>query len=232
MRVALRPGCSCIRKATCRLLFGLAVAAGGAWSQNTSASLPALPGRFSICESGANAPVPGQLTFQQQVCWYANDLISPSLFVRAGFASALGEWHNDSYGNHQDGPGYAHRFGVYFARRSARDAAELIAGYWNHEDPRPHTSGETGTQQRLKAALMSVLIAKTENDSRPALSPIAGALASALTGATLSREHDFGGAFARKAACSYAGSFATAVYKEFRPDLSSLVRHALHKHTN
>jgi hypothetical protein len=189
--------------------------------------------KFSICNSGENMVAPGQLTFRQQSCWYANDLAAPTLLVRAGFSSALGQWHNDIYGRGQDGPDYAHRFGVFYARRGARDAAELLAGSINHEDPRPHASGETGILRRTKAALTSVMIAKTDQGNRPALIPLAGAFGSALAGSALCREHELSGrTFAREAIFSYSNSYVTAVYREFKPDISTLVRHALHKRFN
>jgi hypothetical protein len=80
---------------------------------------------------------------------------------------------------------------------------------------------------------MSVLVVKTDEGSRPALAPIAGAVGSALVGTELSRGHDMmDHAFLREASFSYSSFFATAVYQEFKPDISSLVRHALHRQTN
>jgi hypothetical protein len=145
----------------------------------------------------------------------------------------MGQWRNDKYGKGQDAPDFAHRFGVFYGRRSARDAAELVAGYLNHEDLRPHASGETGVLRRTRAALTSVIISKTDEGSRPALTPIAGAFGSALVGSALSRGHNMtGGLVVREASFGYAGSFGTALYNEFKPDLSSFVRRALHKRTD
>ena len=209
------------------------LASGSAWSQNAVSGLPAFGHKLSVCDSGENTVLPGQLTFRQRACWYANDLVSPGLALHAGFSSALGQWHNDIYGKGQDGSDYAHRFGVFYARHSARDAAELFAGYLNHEDPRPHLSGDTGLLRRTRAALTSVVIANTDEGNRLSVAPIAGAVGSALVGSALSREHDFTGrTFAREAVFSYSNSFAKALYQEFKPDISTLVRHALHKPTN
>lgn len=230
LQLAPRVGCACVRRITPHLVLGVALFASSAWSQNAISNLPAFGGKFSVCDSGENTVPVGQLTFRQQACWYANDLAAPTLLVRAGFSTALGQWHNDIYGKGQDGPDYAHRFGVFYARHAARDTAELVAGYLNHEDPRPHVSGETGLLRRTKAALASVVVTKTDEGDRLALTPIAGAFGSALVGSALSREHSFTGhTFAREAIFSYSNSFATAVFREFKPDISTLVRHALHK---
>ena len=222
-----------VRQNTLKLTLGLAVATGLAWCQNAPASLTTLNSLFTVCNSGANTIAQSEMTLAQQGCWYANDLTAPSLLVRAAFGSAIGHLVNDTSGGNQDASAYAHRLGVYYARHGARDAAELVAGYFNHEDPRPHLSGETGVWRRTKAALWSVVIAQTDEGNRLALTPIAGALGSAFVGTALSRDRAFTGrTILREASVSYSGSFATAVYREFKPDLSSLVRRALHKPTN
>jgi hypothetical protein len=230
MQFAGRAGHLCVWQLSPRLFVGLAVLAGSAWSQTSSSLFSGLPSRFSVCDSGEKTVAPGRLSFKQQACWYANNLAAPSLFLHAGFSSAIGQWHNESYGKAQDDElSYAQRFGVFYARHTARDAAELIAGYLNHEDPRPHTSGESGIWRRTKAALLSVLVLKTDEGSRPALTPIAGALGSALVGSSLSLR---GRSLVREASFSYSSAFGTAVCQEFKPDISSLVRHALHRQTN
>ena len=129
MQVASRPGYVYVLRLTSKLCCGLAVAACSAWCQTTSASLPGLFDRFSVCDPGAGTVAPGRLSFKQQTCWYANSLVAPSMFLHAGFSAAIGQWHNDIYGWGREGSDYAHRFGVFYEsyRNSYKDLYITIA---------------------------------------------------------------------------------------------------------
>ena len=221
-----------LRQVPTQLLLGVALLATPALAQLSSSAFAGVPTKVTYCNSGESTASPAQLTFAQRACWYATDLTSTGILFRAGLSSAIGQWRDDNYGKGQDGTDYAHRFGVFYARRTGRDAAELFAGYLTHEDPRPRLSGETGIWRRTGFALKSVLIAKTDEGSHPAVTPIAGAFGSALVASEFSKAHDMtGGLILRHAAFSYSGSFGTAIYDEFKPDLTLLLRRALHRRT-
>jgi hypothetical protein len=188
-------------------------------------------GKLSLCNS-EQLFAAKKLTFGQRACWYGSNLISPWAAVRAGFSSGLGQWWNDPYVKRQDADDYAHRFAVYYAKRSARDMGELLAGYLNHEDPRFHPSGETSSKKRIRSALLSVLITRDDAGSRPALAPIAGSLGSAFAGAACYREHTAAEYALRGAGVTYGSYFGKALYQEFRPDISSLIIRIRHKRAN
>lgn len=220
-----------LRQAPTRLLLGVAFLAAPALAQSSSSAFATIP-KLAYCNSGEKTASPKQLTFAQRACWYASDLTSTGVLFRAGLSSAIGQWRDDNYGKGRDGADYAHRLGVFYARRGARDTAEMIAGYLTHEDPRPRLSGEAGVWKRTGFALKSVLIAKTDEGSHPAVTPLAGAFGSALVAGEFSKAHDMtGGMILRHAAFSYSGSFGTAIYDEFKPDLTSLLKRVLHRRT-
>lgn len=170
-----------------------------------------------------------QLTFRQRACWYGFKLLSPGAAAHAAFSSGIGQWRNAPYVRSQDADDYTHRFAAYYIRTSARDTGELLAGYLNHEDPRPRASTETAFGKRVRTALLSVLIVRGEENDRPALAPIVGSLASGFAGAACYRERTRAGYAFEGAGVSYSGYFGRALYQEFRPDLRFLARRMLHK---
>ena len=210
------------------LFIALLTGAGSLSAQATSSLLGAsVPGRFSFCDPVQLKMTP-ELTFRQQACWHASDLMSPWAAVRAGFGVGLGQWinhHDQSF----DADDYAHRVAVHYVRRGARETGEWIAEYLHHEDPRFHPSGQAGFKSRLGSSLMTVLVTKNDEGERPALAPIAGALASGLAGSALYRTDTKPAYALRGAAVCYAGYFGKAVYQEFRPDLTLFVKGMLHR---
>lgn len=214
-----------------RLLFALLAAAGPIAAQAGFPLSGRSPGKLSFCNS-EQLEAAKQLTIRQRVCWHASDLLSPWAAVRAGFSSGIGQWRNDPYVRGQDADDYAHRFAVYYVKRNARETGELIAGYLNHEDPRPRPSGQTGFRKRIGSALLSVLVTTGDEGSRPALAPILGSLGSGFAGAAFYEEHT-GPRYALQAAgICYGGYFGKALYREFRPDLSFAAHRFLHMKQN
>jgi hypothetical protein len=209
------------------LLAALA-AVGSLAAQASFPPLGVPSGKLPLCNAGQLAAVK-QLSLQQRACWFGSDLVSPWAAVRAAFSSGLGQWWNDPYVKRQDADDYMHRFAVYYLRRSTRDAGELIAGYLNHEDPRFHPSGETATKKRIRSALLSVLVTRDDAGNRPALAPIAGSLGSAFAGVACYRQHTSAEYALRGASITYGSYFGKALYREFRPDVSSLIDRMLRK---
>lgn len=211
------------------LLFPVSVLAASAAAQTTLAPLNTSPGSLPLCNQ-TQLLAAKRITFGQRACWYGSQLVSPWAAVRAGVSSGFSQWWNDPYVKGQDGDDYAHRFAVYYVKRSARDAGELIAGYLNHEDPRFHPSAESTPRKRIRSALLSVLIATNQDGaSRPAFAPIAGSLASAFAGTACYRQHTGAEYALRGAGVTYGSYFGRAVFQEFRPDISFFVNHMLHK---
>ncbi len=170
------------------------------------------------------------LTFHQRACYFGNKLVSPSGVAHAAFSSAFSQWRNTPYVRHQDMDDFGKRFATFYARRSARDAGELIVGFLNHEDPRPRLSNRSGFWNRTGSALRSVVLVSDDSGAtRPALSPLAGAFASGFVGANCYRNHNVAEDGFRRGGISYGAYFGSAVLREFRPDLAALGSKLLHK---
>jgi hypothetical protein len=215
------------RRAILQLAWFLVVAASLA-AQATSPQVNVWPSGVLLCNSDRFQHAK-QLTLRQRACWFGSELISPGAVSAAAFRSAIGQWRNVPYIKAQDGDDYTHRFAAYYVRRASRETGEMLAGYLDHEDPRPRASGETVFGKRMRSALLSVLIVKGEGDDRPALAPMAGSLAAGFAGAASYREHTGARYALEGAGISYSGYFGRALYQEFRPDIRFFVRRMLHK---
>ena len=171
-----------------------------------------------------------ELSFQQRACVYGRKLLSKGTLGRVALFSTVAQARN-SQGNSDDGLGeFAYHFSVYYARRTAQSAGELLAGYINGEDPRFHPSQEHGFWNRTRSAFAGVLTTTDGNgNSRPALAPLAGAFGSGLVGEACSRTHNTWEDGFRRTGISYSTYFATAFLREFQPELSSYAGRLLHR---
>jgi hypothetical protein len=161
-------------------------------------------------------------SFKARACSQAARLAKPSMAMHAAVVAGFGQWRNNPQVFNQEPSEFAHRFAVFYARRSAQNAGELIAGYLNHEDPRPHLSQDHGFWNRTGSALLSVVQTKDADGSvRPALAPIAGAFGSGMVGvACYERDNNAANGF-RRSGIVYSTYFANALFREFKPDLST-----------
>lgn len=159
-----------------------------------------------------------------RACYYADRVLAPSGFGRAIFTSAFQEFRDVPKVNDDGFVDFAHRFGVYYARRTAQNLGEFAGGYLGHEDPRYRFSGKTGFWNRTGSALWSVL----EQNGHPALGPIAGSFGSGFIGVACYRTHNSIEDGFRRTGISYGGYFGTAFFKEFQPQLTGLANRFLH----
>ena len=170
-----------------------------------------------------------ELTFEQRACYFGAKLIAPSGIARASFVSAFGQLRNVPRFNDDGFQQFGHRFVTFYAERTSRESAELIAGYLHHEDPRPHRSGETQFWPRTRNALLSVIETRNrEGDATLAVAPIAGAFGQGWTGMAFYRMHDSVDDAFRRTGFAYGGYFASALYHEFHPDISNWAMRVLH----
>ena len=212
---------------------GLLCFAWLAGAGSLTAQVASLPVRFPLNAISACHPdqlaLSRKLGFQQRSCWYGSKFLSPWVSLRAGFSSGIAQLENNPYKRKQDGDDYASRFGAYYTRRGARGGAEMFTGYFHDEDPRPRLSGEAGYKDRVRSALLSVVLSPGAEGNRPALAPFAGSVASAFAGMACDRpRHDTTYVLERFAA-SYSAYFGRALYEEFRPDIRFFVTRTLRK---
>jgi hypothetical protein len=171
-----------------------------------------------------------KLTFKQRVCFFAKPLLSPRFALAAGFESAFGQFENSPHVARQHFAEFPHRFEVFYARRSARDAAEMIAGYLHHEDPRSHRSNAQGFWQRADSALLSVLVSPGEDGRlRFAYGPLAGSLTSAFVGSVMYRHNETLPNTLGHAGMAYGNYFFRAFFAEFKPEFNAYARRVLRR---
>ena len=211
---------------------GLLCFAGLAAVGSLTAQVASIPVRFPLnaiaaCHADQLA-LSRQLSFQQRSCWYGSKFLSPWVSLRAGFSSGIAQLENNPYKRKQDGDDYGSRFGAYYARRGAREGAEMFIGYFHHEDPRPRLSGEAAYKDRVRSALLSVLLSRGVDGNRPALAPFAGSVASAFAGMACDRPRNDTSYLLERFAASYGAYFGRALYEEFRHDIKFFVTRTLH----
>jgi hypothetical protein len=69
---------------------------------------------------------------------------------------------------------------------------------------------------------------QTDGSVRLALAPIAGAFGSGMVGAACYEKDNNAAAGFRRTGIVYGGYFASALFREFKPDLSTLARRLRH----
>ena len=167
-------------------------------------------------------------SFKGRACADTTRLLKPSLALRGAFTAGFGQWRNNPEVFHGEPSDYAQRFAVFYARHTAQNVGELIAGYLNHEDPRPHISQEHGVWNRTRSALLSVVQTKdTDGGMRMALAPVAGAFSSGMVGAACYERNSYAAAGFERTGIVYGGYFATAIFREFKPDLTTFAHRLL-----
>ena len=183
---------------------------------------------FSSCSDIDLMSAPS-LSFTQRSCLYRNRLFSKGFAVRATAYATFRELRKNGVSN----PGFedfTYRFGNSYARRTAQNTGEFLAGYLTHEDPRYHPSLEHGIWKRSRAALLSVVLTKNaDGASRMAFTPLAGAFGSGMVGIATSRNHNTVEDGLMRSATSYTTYFGDAMMREFRPELNRIANHFLHR---
>jgi hypothetical protein len=152
------------------------------------------------------------------------------MLLRASFMSGYAQLRNNPHVEGQGFEEFGRRMGVFYARRTAQSTGELLAGYFNHEDPRYRPSAQEGAWKRTRSALLSIVINKdTSGENRLALAPIAGSLGSGLVSIPLyQRNNQISDGFNR-AEFTYSTYFARALLREFQPDLALFASRVLHR---
>jgi hypothetical protein len=172
--------------------------------------------------------VVADFSFKERACSQAARLVKPSMALHGALVAGYGQWRNNPEVFHESSAEFAHRFAVFYARRTAQNAGELIAGYLNHENPLPPVSQQHGFWNRTRSALLSVVQTKDANGNvRPALAPIAGAFGSGMVGVACYEKNNNAAYGFRRTGIVYSGYFGNALFREFKPDLSTFAYHLL-----
>jgi hypothetical protein len=222
--------------------FALAVVP--AFAQQTA--LPQ-PGSTSSAPSGADPavlpvwkipslPIPGcsgsttaSSSLHDRTCYEAKRLLGTGVLLRGFAQSGFSEWMGN---RHDFAPGhdeFTNHLAYFYTRRAANSFGEWAAGALNHEPIQPDASGKSGFWNRSRAAFLSVLVVRDDDNWRPALAPAAGSLASGfVTMGCCGIHRDVNDAI-RRSSFAYAGYFATALFREFKPDLKTYAKRKFHQ---
>jgi hypothetical protein len=169
------------------------------------------------------------LTFKQRTCYLEKKILSPRFALAAAVSSAFGQFRNSPYVLHQNFQDFPYRLAVYYARRSTRNTAELMAGYLHKEDPRFRPSNSQSFWRRTDSAFLNVLTSPdADGHLRIAYAPIAGALSSAFVGSIMYRHQETLEQTLGHAAGIYAYYFVRYFCKEFKPEMKAYARRILH----
>jgi hypothetical protein len=181
------------------------------------------------CDS-AQAKLAKQPDFKQRACYYATRVLAPGGLVRSAFSASWSDWRNSPWSRDHGFDNFGDRLAAFYARRSAQNAGEFIAGYLHHESLTAAPSGKNGFWNRTLYAFRSVLVTPDgESGERFALAPMAGALGSGMTSiAVYQHRNDLADGF-RRSGLNYGGYFGTAFLREFRPDLTRVANHLLRR---
>ena len=182
---------------------------------------PKLPG----CESDSAE----SNSFRDRACYQTERLVSPAALLRGIAESGFSQWRNAPYTSHEQPGDFGRRLEYFYARKSARNAGELIAGYLDHEPVRPHTSGQTGFWNRSRAAMLSVVAVNDGSTSRPALAPIAGSFASGFVTLGCCGIRSSPSDALERSGATYATYFLSALFREFKPELKAYALQKLHR---
>jgi hypothetical protein len=211
--------------------YSVAVAQGPATEQIAN-PVPATPIVLSAgCNLWKTQLLPSDLSFNQRLCIGFSELANPWAFLGSGVAAGLSQWRNSPHMKITDYDDISVRFEHIYERRAARITAEILVGYWHHEDLRPHSSGQKGVWHRTGAALLSVLESPdSDGHARIAFAPLAGSLGSGLTSMALYQTQNSIGWGLERSGLIYTHYFVRALYHEFSPELWSLAPHFIRKY--
>jgi hypothetical protein len=193
--------------------------------------LPGFVASGPVCRISGKGESRG-LSLHDRTCLYADKLARPSLAARALAFSSYDFWRNNPREQADGFGGLGRRVSIFYAREAAESTGALLAGALNREDPRFHSSGQSGIWNRTKAALLGTIFNQSP-DSRIhlALAPIAGAFGAGFTGMALFPMRNRVREGLLWTGCSYGGSLGTGLMKEFRPDLVNLWARHRHRDT-
>lgn len=166
----------------------------------------------------ASKPIPN---LRDRACFETNRLLSTGGLLHGFEQSAFTQWIASPHDFYQGKDQLSRHLEEFYVRRSAASAGELLAGWLNHEPLQYSPSGKTGFWTRSRAALSSVAVVHDDTGVRPAFAPLAASLASGfVTLGCCGRRTDMPDAL-RRSSFTYAGYFATALFREYKPELKA-----------
>ncbi len=167
------------------------------------------------------------LTAKERVKVYADDLFSPFHFFMAGAAAGITQAQNVPPGWGQGAEGYGRRFANYYASATVSNMLQMAGEDLLHEDNLYYGSGEHGIWRRVKYAVKSSVLARSEDGSRHFSISQVGSTAGAAFISRLwqPRDERSAGDGAVSFGISMATNAGVNVIREFLPDITGHLFH-------
>jgi hypothetical protein len=159
---------------------------------------------------------------------YARDLLSPFHFFMAGTSAAVSQAQNVPAAWGQGAEGYGKRFANYYASATVSDMLQMAGEDLLHEDNLYYGSGYHGIWKRVKYAVRSSVLARSDDGTQHlSMSQIGSTAAAAFISRTWQpRSNDSAGDGAVSFGIQMATNAGVNVVREFLPDIT---RHIFHR---
>ena len=171
------------------------------------------------------------LTPKERLELYEKDLFSPFHILMGGAAAGIAQLQNVPPAWGQGAAGYGRRFANYYSYATLSAALQMAGEDLLHEDNLYYGSGEHGFWSRLKYAVKSSVLARSDDGSRHVSLSQIGSTAGAAFISRLwqPRGDNSAGDGAMSFGISMATNAGVNVFREFLPDVT---HHIFHRSAN
>ena len=166
------------------------------------------------------------LSAEDKIKLHLSRIYAPSGLAKSSVTAGFNHWVDDPEEWGQGWKGYGRRYGHRLLNRSVENAIGMAVTAALKEDPRYFYSGEQGVWKRVKYAVTSTVLTRTDNGSRRFSTwRFAGNYGAQFVSNTWRpvREQGVGNALAR-GSISIGYDMASNIFKEFWPDIRRKIR--------
>jgi hypothetical protein len=162
------------------------------------------------------------LTRKERLKVYAKDLLSPFHFLMAGASAGITQLQNVPPEWGQGAEGYGRRFANYYAYATTSSMLQMAGEDIMHEDNLYYGSGEHGVWRRVKYAVKSSVLARSDDGTQHLSVSQIGSTAGAAFISRLwqPRSNNSAGDGAVSFGISMATNAGVNVIREFLPDIT------------
>jgi len=166
------------------------------------------------------------LTLKQRAQNYAETMVNPFGFIKAGLSAGIDQWNDKPVEWEQGASGYGKRLANLLGQYSIQRTVTFGLGSVLHEDNRYFNSGKTGFWPRTRYAVASGILARHDDGSRHvSISQLGGVAAGAFLSRTWQpQSENSAGAGAVSFGITMAGNMGFGIVKEFLPDIERAVK--------
>lgn len=177
---------------------------------------------YSLFMAGKTQDQFTPLTRKERLKVYAKDLLSPFHFLMAGASAGITQLQNVPPEWGQGAEGYGRRFANYYAYATTSSMLQMAGEDILHEDNLYYGSGEHGVWRRVKYAVKSSVLARSDDGTQHLSVSQIGSTAGAAFISRLwqPRSNNSAGDGAVSFGISMATNAGVNVIREFLPDIT------------